>query len=99
MAKCKNKKKRNGVAAMDMTEGPASDLPQAMDTSESGAHNHAAGAPAIKVKKGRPMKRTKNVRKKKSIAKAISSNEKTAEKVSKIESKQLRTQSAKLLYE
>ncbi|KAH7546512.1 hypothetical protein FEM48_Zijuj01G0208600 [Ziziphus jujuba var. spinosa] len=100
MAKNRNKKKRNGVLSMDITEALVSELPQAMDTSESGAHNNpAAGAPAIKVKKGRPMKRSKNARKQKSIEKAIGANEKTVEKVLKNESKKLRTQSAKLLYD
>ena len=52
-----------------------------------------------KVKKGRTMKRSKNVRKKKSLAKAIAKNEQSAAKVLKNESKKSRTQSAKLLYE
>ncbi|KAK2984718.1 hypothetical protein RJ640_004543 [Escallonia rubra] len=52
-----------------------------------------------KVKKGVQMKRTKNVRKMKAIAKAISQNEKSVVKVSKNESKTLRTQSAKKLYD
>lgn len=45
------------------------------------------------------MKRSKNVRKKKAIAKAISKNEQSVEKVLKNENKTARTQSAKLLYE
>lgn len=45
------------------------------------------------------MKRSKNVRKMKAIAKAISIGEKTVEKVFKTESKTARTQSAKLLYD
>ena len=49
--------------------------------------------------KGRPMKRSKNVRKMKAIAKAMSSNEKSAEKIVKNESKKIRVQSAKTLYE
>lgn len=51
------------------------------------------------VKKGRPMKRSQNVRKMKSLEKAISKHEKIAEKVTKNENKKSRTQSAKLLYE
>ncbi|PON96533.1 hypothetical protein TorRG33x02_078060 [Trema orientale] len=102
MAKNRNKKKRDS-SAMDITENFVSDLPQAMDTSETGARNPDAGAPSgapsMKVKKGRPMKRSKNVRKMKSIAKAISKSEKAVEKVLKHENKKSRTQSAKLLYE
>ncbi|MCH95004.1 hypothetical protein A2U01_0015977, partial [Trifolium medium] len=53
-----------------------------------------------KVKQnGRPMKRSKNVRKMKKIAKAISANEKSAEKVSKHDNKKSRVLSAKTLYE
>ncbi|BBN68139.1 hypothetical protein Prudu_297S000100 [Prunus dulcis] len=37
MVKNMNKKK-NDSASMDITEEPVSDLPQAMDTFESGAH-------------------------------------------------------------
>ncbi|KAF4346645.1 hypothetical protein F8388_004550 [Cannabis sativa] len=98
MAKNRNKKKRDS-SAMEVTEDLVSDVPQAMDTSETGARNVATGAPNMKVKKGRPMKRSKNVRKMKSIAKAISKSEKTVEKVLKHDDKKSRTQSAKLLYE
>lgn len=52
-----------------------------------------------RLKKGVPMKRTKNIRKMKAIAKAISQNEKSVEKISKNESKKLRTKSGKLLYD
>ena len=45
------------------------------------------------------MKRSKNVRKMKAIAKAIANDEKYAEKNTKDESKKSRTQSAKLLYD
>lgn len=45
------------------------------------------------------MKRSKNVRKMKAIAKAISKNEKSVEKILKNESKKTRVQSAKTLYE
>ena len=49
--------------------------------------------------KGRPMKRAKNARKMKAIAKAISKNEKCVEKTLKHEGKKLKTQSAKMLYD
>lgn len=45
------------------------------------------------------MKRTKNVRKQKAIARAVSQNEKSATKIQKNESKTLRTKSAKSLYD
>ncbi|XP_021288545.1 uncharacterized protein LOC110419770 [Herrania umbratica] len=100
MAKNRNKKKRNGGAAsMDDSEGTVPDLPQAMDSSETGAQKPDSGAAKIKTKKGRPMKRSKNVRKMKAVAKAIATNEKYGEKNSKNESKKSRTQSAKLLYD
>lgn len=51
------------------------------------------------MQKGRPMKRSKNVRKMKAIAKAVCANEKGLEKLSKNESKKSRVQSAKTLYE
>ncbi|KAK9269611.1 hypothetical protein L1049_001388 [Liquidambar formosana] len=98
MAKNRNKKKKNGADSMDTSEPTVSDLPQAMDTSESAAPKKAFDALNRKIK-GRPMKRSKNVRKMKTIAKAISQNEKSVEKVLKNESKTARTQSAKLLYD
>lgn len=45
------------------------------------------------------MKRTKNVRKMKAIAKAISKSEKLEERITRSESKIERTESAKKLYE
>ncbi|XWS09927.1 hypothetical protein CRYUN_Cryun39dG0032000 [Craigia yunnanensis] len=99
MAKNRNKKKRNGVASMDVSEGTLPDLPQAMDTSENGVQKPDSAAAKIKMKKGKPMKRSKNVRKMKAVAKAIAKDEKYAEKNSKDESKKSRTQSAKLLYD
>ncbi|KAM2000343.1 hypothetical protein COP2_007639 [Malus domestica] len=98
MAKNRNKKKKTGAASMDIAEDPVSDLPQAMDTSESGAHNPSAAASNLKIK-GRQMKRSKNARKKKDVVRAISKTEKAVEKVKKHENKTLRTQSAKLLYD
>ncbi|KAJ4843469.1 hypothetical protein Tsubulata_006797 [Turnera subulata] len=96
----KNKKKKHGAAPMDVAEHTVSDLPQAMDISESGAAQKQS--PAINTTrkvKGRPMKRSKNVRKMKAVAKAISNSEKTAEKVLKSDGKVVRTQSAKKLYD
>ncbi|XP_058773796.1 uncharacterized protein LOC131648014 [Vicia villosa] len=100
MAKNRNKKKKNGAVSMDTTDSIVSEAPQAMDTSESVAKIKVAGATNLKVKQnGRPMKRSKSARKMKAIAKAISANEKSAEKVSKNDSKKSRVQSAKTLYE
>lgn len=45
------------------------------------------------------MKRAKNVRKLKAVAKAISQNEKIVQKLSKTVQKGERTQAAKLLYD
>lgn len=45
------------------------------------------------------MKRSKNVRRMKAVAKALSKSEKSVEKISKSESKMLRTKSAKSLYQ
>ncbi|KAF7836775.1 uncharacterized protein G2W53_011634 [Senna tora] len=99
MAKNRNKKNRNGAISMDTGEPSVSEVPQAMDTSESGAQDPVSGAPNMKIKKGRPMKRSKNVRKKKAIEKAIAQNDKSAEKILKNESKKTRVQSAKVLYD
>ncbi|KAA8526864.1 hypothetical protein F0562_008906 [Nyssa sinensis] len=100
MAKNRNKKKRNGLAAMDTTSDPTvADLPQAMDTSESAAQNLSLGVSNRKMKKGVQMKKSQNVRKKKAIAKAISQNDKSLEKILKNESKTTRTQYAKKLYD
>ncbi|KAB2095859.1 Protein RRP5 [Gossypium arboreum] len=99
MAKNRNKKKRSGVSSMDVNEGTVPDLPQAMDTSETEVQKPDSATAKLKTKKGRPMKRSKNVRKMKAVEKAIAKNEKYAEKSSKTESKKSRTQSAKLLYD
>ncbi|XP_015578842.1 uncharacterized protein LOC8282422 [Ricinus communis] len=98
MAKNRNKKKRSGDVSMDITEPTLSDIPQGMDTSESVPQKPVSGVTTRKVK-GRPMKRSKNVRKMKAIAKAISKSEKSVEKVMKKDGKTARTQSAKLLYD
>ncbi|XP_031405837.1 uncharacterized protein LOC116214595 [Punica granatum] len=99
MAKNRSKKKRSDDVSMDISEPTVSYGAQPMDTSEFGANSSAAGSLNRKVKKGRPMKRSKNARKMKAVAKAISQNEKVAEKVSKNEGKSVRTQSAKTLYD
>ncbi|KAE8650169.1 uncharacterized protein LOC101207037 [Cucumis sativus] len=98
MAKNRNKK-RSGAVSMDVTENSVQELPQAMDVSMSSVHKPASGALDLKLKKGRPMKRTKNVRKTKAIAKAISKSEQSMEKILKNHSKTTRIQSAKTLYE
>ncbi|KAK9674031.1 hypothetical protein RND81_12G206100 [Saponaria officinalis] len=92
----KKTKDKSGKSAMDTSEVTVSDLPQAMDTSESTAGGNSLNR---KVKKGVQMKRTKNVRKMKAIAKAISKTEKASEKVVKLETKKIRCQSAKSLYD
>ncbi|WCJ32113.1 hypothetical protein M5689_013556 [Euphorbia peplus] len=94
----KNKKNKDGATSMDISQpsSSSSDLPQAMDTSDSVPQRTASSLPIRKVK-GRPMKRSKNVRKMKAITKAISTNEKSVEKVVKHENKTTRTQSAKQL--
>ncbi|XP_022862391.1 uncharacterized protein LOC111382599 [Olea europaea var. sylvestris] len=103
MAKNKNKKKKNGSGLMDMDvksdDHKVMDIPQAMDTLETVASSAFAGGPLRKKKMGKQMKRSKNVRKMKAIAKAISLNDKSDEKISKNESKTLRTKFAKKLYE
>ncbi|CAM8888173.1 unnamed protein product [Rhodiola kirilowii] len=106
MAKNRNKKKtRDGVVSMDVSDLTATSQSQEMDTSETVAVPSTSAAlktsadVSMKAKKGRPMKRTKNVRKKLAIAKAVSKTEQTLEKVSKKQNKVSRTQSAKLLYD
>ncbi|CAN4104139.1 unnamed protein product [Withania somnifera] len=97
MAKNRNKK-RNGLAAMDVSTDQTVTGPQAMDTSESAAQKPNKGG-SHKKTKGVQMKRMKNVRKMKAIAKAISKNEKLVERITRSESKIERTQHAKKLYE
>ncbi|TVU38412.1 hypothetical protein EJB05_11780 [Eragrostis curvula] len=53
----------------------------------------------MKIKKGVQIKRSKNVRKMKAVARAISKNEQSEEKVQKAKSKKTRIQSAKSLYD
>ncbi|KAI3673749.1 hypothetical protein L6452_39879 [Arctium lappa] len=98
MAKNRNKSKKKASAAMEV-DAAAIVAPQvtAMDTSETVASSRSQIS--RKLKKGVQMKRTKNVRKLKAIAKAVSQNEKSAAKIVKNEGKTLRTQSAKKLYD
>ncbi|XP_024977386.1 uncharacterized protein LOC112514965 isoform X1 [Cynara cardunculus var. scolymus] len=97
MAKNRNKSKKKASTSMNIDEA-AIVAPQvtAMDTSEVVASSRSQ---ISRKPKGVQMKRTKNVRRLKAIAKAVSQNEKSAAKVVKNESKTLRTQSAKKLYD
>ncbi|KAL0443488.1 UNVERIFIED_CONTAM: hypothetical protein Slati_2071500 [Sesamum latifolium] len=103
MAKNRNKKKKNGSREMAIDDSVADhsvgDESQAMDTSETIASSGSAGGSLRKTKKGRPMKRSKNVRKMKAVAKAISQGEKSVEKISKSEGKTFRSKFAKNLYD
>ncbi|MED6168758.1 hypothetical protein PIB30_014447 [Stylosanthes scabra] len=107
MAKNRNKKNRNGAVSMDTTEPSVSEPRQGfivgvapMDTSESGTQRTFSASTNVNMKqKGRPMKRSKNIRKMKARAKAISSNEKCVVKIAKNEEKKVRVLSAKTLYE
>ncbi|KAJ0251478.1 hypothetical protein HA466_0124290 [Hirschfeldia incana] len=102
MAKSRNKKKRDDDVSMDVSEtkSVSESAPQAMDTSETGDAKLAARTRILtSVKKGKPMKRTKNARKMKAVAKAIAKNDKYEEKATKDVSKKQRTLSAKKLYE
>ncbi|KAL0309273.1 UNVERIFIED_CONTAM: hypothetical protein Sradi_5869600 [Sesamum radiatum] len=72
---------------------------QAMDTVETIASSNSAGGSVWKTKKGKPMKRSKNVRKMKAVAKAISQSEKSVEKISRSEGKTLRSKFFKNLYD
>ncbi|KAL8507553.1 hypothetical protein ACS0TY_018192 [Phlomoides rotata] len=101
MAKNRNKKKgRSTEMAIDSTaDRPQDESQGAMGTSEIVATSAPVGGTLRRMKKGRPMKRTKNVRKTNAIAKAISESEKKLMKLSKAESKTLRTKFAKTLYD
>ncbi|KAF8114583.1 hypothetical protein N665_0036s0107 [Sinapis alba] len=103
MTKSRNKKKRDEDVSMDVSETKnvvSEAAPQAMDTSETGDAKLAARTRNLtSVKKGKPMKRTKNARKVKAVAKAIAKNDKYEEKASRDVSKKQRTLSAKKLYE
>ncbi|KQK15761.1 uncharacterized protein LOC100842212 [Brachypodium distachyon] len=104
----KNKAKKGGDAApMDTSEGApatstATEIPQPMDTSEGKQPSSASASLSSisrKIKKGVQIKRTKNMRKMKAVARAISKTEKSEEKVLKAKSKKTRIQSAKSLYD
>ncbi|KAF9613916.1 hypothetical protein IFM89_013163 [Coptis chinensis] len=95
----KKKDKKNGAASMDISMPTVLDTRQAMDTIEVTAKDSVHGVLNKNIKKGVPMKRSKNVRKMKAIKKAISKNEKSKEKITKSEKKVSRTKSAKMLYE
>ncbi|KAL6856117.1 hypothetical protein ACP4OV_018919 [Aristida adscensionis] len=111
MAKNRNKKNKantsGGASAMDTSEGAPSastapEAPQPMDTSEGrqpSSASAALGSVNKKIKKGVQIKRTQNARKMKAIARAVSKNEKSEEKVQKAKSKKTRIQSAKSLYD
>ncbi|XP_077211098.1 uncharacterized protein LOC143846530 isoform X1 [Tasmannia lanceolata] len=102
MAKNKGKKKKNGAVSMEILAEAHADLPQdtAMDTSELTTSNPALGVvKSRKIKKGMPMKRSKNLRKLKSIEKAVCKSDMLEVKISKNKSKMLRIQSAKSLYD
>ncbi|OAY81525.1 hypothetical protein ACMD2_16548 [Ananas comosus] len=100
MAKNRNKKKKNngGAVAMDVSDEGARDAPQPMDTSEGKATSTPLLAMNRKIKKA-PAKRAKNTRKLKAVARAVSKNEKSEEKISKRKHKLLRVQAAKSLYD
>ncbi|KAK6134518.1 hypothetical protein DH2020_031752 [Rehmannia glutinosa] len=97
MAKNRNKKKKNGSNEMAVDVASANQSvrneSQAMDTSETVASSVSVGGHL------RSAHRSKNVRKMKAIAKAVSLSEKSEEKISKTESKTLRTKFAKNLYD
>ncbi|KAF5201359.1 Triosephosphate isomerase [Thalictrum thalictroides] len=84
---------------MEITTQSDIHVPQAMDTTEGVASDPVHSMLNRKIKKGVPMKRSKNVRKMKAIEKAISKFEKSEEKSKKLGNKRQRTQSAKLLYD
>ncbi|VFQ91833.1 unnamed protein product [Cuscuta campestris] len=101
MAKNRNKKKKNGVAPMDLAGNQTEKVFQGvsdMDTSEAAAPTPSATAIHTKVKNVQ-MKRKKNARKKKAIAKAVAKREKSEEKVLKSEVKLKRIRFAKTLYD
>ncbi|KAK3125375.1 hypothetical protein QOZ80_7BG0604020 [Eleusine coracana subsp. coracana] len=109
MAKNRNKKNKaktgGGPAAMDTSEGApvassAAESTQPMDTSEGNRPSSASAALSSinrKIKKGVQIRRTKNMRKMKAVAKAISKNEQAEEKAQKAKGKKTRIQSAKSL--
>ncbi|XP_062188609.1 uncharacterized protein LOC133891915 [Phragmites australis] len=110
MAKKRNKKNKakngGGATTMDTSEGGpsasiAAEAPQPMDTSEGkqASSSSAALSSIRKIKKGVLIKRSINARKMKAVARAISKNEKSEEKIQKAKCKKTRIQSAKSLYD
>ncbi|KAL0336566.1 UNVERIFIED_CONTAM: hypothetical protein Sradi_4868500 [Sesamum radiatum] len=103
MAKNRNKKKKNGSREMatdvSVADHSTRDESQVMHTFETIASSGFAGGSIRKTKKGRPMKRSKNVRKMKAVAKAISRSEKLMDKNSKSEGKMLKSKFSKNLYD
>ncbi|KAL9272900.1 hypothetical protein AKJ16_DCAP22550 [Drosera capensis] len=102
MAKNRNKKKnKTGKAPMDISVDSitVSQLPQDMDTWESGAAPVQAVGSLMRKVKGVQMKRSKNARKMKAKAKAISKTEKLFEKACNYEMKKIRVKFAKTLYD
>ncbi|KAL1811540.1 hypothetical protein DCAR_0623671 [Daucus carota subsp. sativus] len=97
--RCK-KNKKYGPTSMDITTPDAlEDVPQAMDTSETVVDDETHNDSIRKVKKRVQMKRKQKVRKMKAIARAVAKTERKATKILNKESKKLRTQSAKKLYD
>ncbi|XP_039140250.1 uncharacterized protein LOC120277459 [Dioscorea cayenensis subsp. rotundata] len=100
MAKQRSKKKNKGDGApMEVSSDKAVDMPQSMDTCEAATSNPALKPSIGKIKKGIPLRRAKNMKKQKTIARAVINSEKSAEKVLKSKNKMSRIQSAKTLYE
>ncbi|XP_072986339.1 uncharacterized protein [Typha latifolia] len=98
MAKNRNKKRNNGAVSMDISEGVSVDSPQPMEILEDKSTNSALNHVNRKIKKA-PAKRSKNIRKQKAVARAISISEKSEVKISKSKNKIVRVQSAKSLYD
>ncbi|CAD5168160.1 unnamed protein product [Musa acuminata subsp. malaccensis] len=99
--KTKNKSnpKKDGAVPIHASTEAVGDVPQLMDTSDGNPSNPVLGAINRKIKKAIPVKRSKNIRKLKLIAKAIANSEKGEEKQSRNKSKMLRIHSAKSLYD
>uniref|UniRef100_A0A1J3CG43 Uncharacterized protein n=1 Tax=Noccaea caerulescens TaxID=107243 RepID=A0A1J3CG43_NOCCA len=100
MTKSRNKKKRDDAVSMDVSEpkSVSEAAPEAMDTTETGDAKPAARARNL-TRKGKPMKRIKNVRKMKAVNKALDLNDKYSQRASKNKTKAQRTLEAKKLYD
>ncbi|XP_074565828.1 uncharacterized protein LOC141822287 [Curcuma longa] len=97
--KNKNDLNKGGAMSIDVSTDAVPDAPQPMDMSEGKNSNSFLGAIDRKIKKAGRVTRSKNLRKLKRVAKAITKNEKGEEKQLKMKSKTQRVQSAKTLYE